>query len=67
MGWIFVYYKNMQKNFNITLTENQHAILLEIFQFVASMELYDDDTLEHTDYQFDELWDVVLDAKEVIS
>ena len=62
-----MYYKNMQKNFNITLTENQHAILLEIFQFVASMELYGDDTMEHADYQFDELWDVVLDAKEVIS
>jgi len=57
----------MEKKFNLTLTENQHAIMLEIFQFVASMELYSDDTLEHTDYQFDELWDVVLDAQEFIA
>ena len=52
------------KNLKITLTENQHAIMCEIFQFVSSMELYSDDTMEHADYQFDELWDVVLDAKE---
>ena len=57
----------MEKKFNLTLTENQHAILCEVFQFVASMELYNDDTLEHTDYQFDELWDVVLDAQEFIA
>ena len=57
----------MQKFNRLTLTENQYAILLEIFQFVSSMDLYSDDSLEHTDYQFDELWDVVLDAKEVIS
>ena len=57
----------MEKKFNLTLTENQYAILCEVFQFVASMELYNDDTLEHTDYQFDELWDVVLDAQEFIA
>ena len=57
----------MEKFKTLTLTENQYAILLEIFQFVSSMDLYSDDSLEHTDYQFDELWDVVLDAKEVIS
>ena len=56
----------MEKFKSITLTENQHAILCEVFQFVASMELYNDDTLEHTDYQFDELWDKVLDAEEII-
>ncbi len=66
-GWIFVYYKNMQKNFNLTLTENQHAILLEIFQFVSSLDLYGDDTLDHADYQFDELWDRVIEATEEIS
>ena len=51
----------------LTLTENQYAILLEIFQFVASMELYSDDSLEHTDYQFDELWTKVLDAEEFVA
>ena len=56
----------MEKFKTLTLAENQHAILCEVFQFVASMELYNDDTLEHTDYQFDELWDKVLDAEEII-
>ena len=66
MGSIFVYHKNM-KNHKLTLTENQYAILLEIFQFVSSLDLYGDDTMDHADYQFDELWDSVLDAKEEIS
>ena len=66
-GWIFVYYKNMQKFNRLTLTENQYAILLEIFQFVASMDLYSDDSLEHTDYQFDELWTKVLDSEEFVA
>jgi len=57
----------MEKFKTLTLTENQYAILLEIFQFVSSMELYSDDSLEHTDYQFDELWDKVLDAKEFVA
>ena len=57
----------MEKFNRLTLTENQYAILLEIFQFVASMELYSDDALEHTDYQFDELWTKVLDAEEFVA
>ncbi len=58
----------MEKFNRLTLTENQYAILLEIFQFVvASMELYSDDSLEHTDYQFDELWTKVLDAEEFVA
>ena len=61
-GSIFVYYKSM-KNFNLTLTENQYAIMLEVFQFVGSMDLYGDDTMDHADYQFNELWDVVLAAE----
>lgn len=56
----FVYYKSMNKT--ITLTENQHAIMCEIFQFVSSLDLYGDDTMDHADYQFDELWDIVVDA-----
>lgn len=56
----------MEKFKTLTLTENQYAIMCEVFQFVASMELYNDDTLEHTDYQFDELWTKVLDAEEFI-
>ena len=44
----------------ITLTENQYAIMLEIFQFVGSMDLYGDDTMDHADYQFDELWDKIV-------
>ena len=63
---IFVYYKNM-KNFNLTLTENQHAIMLQIFQYVGSAGLYEDDTMDHADYQFDELWDLVINAKGEIS
>ena len=55
------------KNHKLTLTENQYAIMLEIFQFVSSLDLYGDDTMDHADYQFDELWDAVLDAKEEIS
>ena len=57
----------MEKFKTLTLTENQHAILCEVFQFVASMELYSDDSLEHTDYQFDELWTKVLDAEEFVA
>ena len=57
----------MEKFNRLTLTENQYAILLEIFQFVASMELYSDDSLEHTDYQFDELWTKVLAAEEFVA
>jgi len=66
-GVIFVYYKNMQKNFNLTLTENQHEIMLQIFQYVGSAGLYEDDTMDHADYQFDELWDLVINAKGEIS
>ena len=50
-------------NKTITLTENQHAIMCEIFQFVSSLDLYGDDTMEHADYQFDELWDIVVNSK----
>ena len=56
----FVYHKSMNKT--ITLTENQHAIMCEIFQFVSSLDLYGDDTMDHADYQFDELWEIVVDA-----
>ena len=60
----FVYYKNMKTpNFNLSLSENQHAIMCEIFQFVSSLDLYEDDTMDHADYQFDELWDIVVNAK----
>tara|TARA_B100000902_G_scaffold136896_1_gene135128 strand:- start:381 stop:551 length:171 start_codon:yes stop_codon:yes gene_type:complete len=55
------------KNFNLTLTENQHEIMLQIFQYVGSADLYGDDTMDHADYQFDELWDLVINAKEEIS
>ena len=65
-GVIFVYYKSM-KNFNLTLTENQHEIMLQIFQYVGSAGLYEDDTMDHADYQFDELWDLVINAKGEIS
>ena len=61
-GVIFVYYKSM-KNFNLTLTENQHEIMLQIFQYIGSADLYGDDTMDHADYQFDELWDLVINAK----
>ena len=61
---IFVYDEIMNKNFNLTLTENQHAIMCEIFQFVSSLDLYSD---SHPDYRFDELWDVVINAKEEFS
>ena len=64
---IFVYDGIMNKNFNLTLTENQHAIMCEIFQFVSSLDLYSDDTMSHPDYRFDELWDVVINAKEEFS
>jgi len=62
-GVIFVYYKNMEKNFNLTLTENQHEIMLQIFQYIGSAGLYEDDTMDHADFQFDELWDLVINAK----
>ena len=65
-GVIFVYYKSM-KNFNLTLTENQHEIMLQIFQYIGSAGLYEDDTMDHADYQFDELWDLVINAKGEIS
>ena len=65
-GSIFVYYKSM-KNFNLTLTENQHEIMLQIFQYIGSAGLYEDDTMDHADYQFDELWDLVINAKGEIS
>ena len=55
------------KNFNLTLTENQHEIMLQIFQYVGSADLYGDDTMDHADYQFDELWDLVINAKGEIS
>ena len=57
----------MQKNFNLTLTENQHEIMLQIFQYIGSAGLYEDDTMDHADYQFDELWDLVINAKGEIS
>jgi len=64
MVGFFVYYKNMKTpNFNLSLSENQHAIMCEIFQFVSSLDLYEDDTMDHADYQFDELWDIVVNAK----
>tara|TARA_B000000565_G_scaffold174094_1_gene131854 strand:+ start:221 stop:415 length:195 start_codon:yes stop_codon:yes gene_type:complete len=54
---------NLGMNKTITLTENQHAIMCEIFQFVSSLDLYADDTMEHPEYRFDELWDIVVNAK----
>lgn len=64
MVGFFVYYKNMKTpNFNLTLTENQHEIMLQIFQYIGSAGLYEDDTMDHADYQFDELWDIVINAK----
>ena len=63
----FVYYKSMNKNFNLTLSENQHAIMLEIFQFVSSLDLYGDDQMAHPEYRFDELWAGVINAKEEFS
>ena len=51
---------NTGMNKTITLTENQYAIMLEIFQFVGSMDLYGDDTMDHADYQFDELWEKIV-------
>ena len=41
--------------------------MLQIFQYVGSADLYGDDTMDLAVYQFDELWDLVINAKEEIS
>ena len=52
----------MKNSIAINLSSEQYEMLLEMFNFIADMNLYDEDDSEQ---QFDELWDAVLDADGV--
>ena len=49
-------------NKTITLSDQQHSLLLDLFSSIADLDLQ-----EHCDdsSEFDSLWDAVIDAKEV--
>ena len=49
-------------NKTITLSDQQHSLLLDLFSSIADLDLQ-----EHCDdsSEFDALWDAVIDAKEV--
>ncbi len=57
---IMPYIKSMNKS--ITLSDQQHSLLLDLFSSIADLDLQ-----EHCDdsSEFDALWDAVIDAKEV--
>ena len=56
---ILLYIKSMNKT--ITLSDQQHSLLLDLFSSIADLDLQ-----EHCDdsSEFDALWDAVIDAKE---
>ncbi len=51
---------NTGMNKTITLTDQQHSLLLDLFSSIADLDLQ-----EHCDdsSEFDALWDAVIDAK----
>ena len=57
---ILLYIKSMNKT--ITLSDQQHSLLLDLFSSIADLDLQErcEDSSE-----FDALWDAVIDAKEV--
>ncbi len=52
---------NTGMNKTITLTDQQHSLLLDLFSSIADLDLQ-----EHCDdsSEFDSLWDAVIDAKD---
>ena len=50
-------------NKTITLSDQQHSLLLDLFSSIADLDLQ-----EHCDdrNEFDALWDAVINAKEAI-
>ena len=56
-----MYNKSMNKT--ITLSDQQHSLLLDLFSSIADLDLQ-----EHCDdaNEFDALWDAVIDAKEAV-
>ena len=46
----------------ITITDNEFDVLTDIFSFIAELDM---DEILTDDVTFDQLWDKVLDAKEV--
>ena len=61
-----MYNKSMEKQIAINLSSEQYQILLEMFSFVSSMDLYDADESPEDFEKFDNLWDSVLNTKEVV-
>ena len=51
-------------NKTITLTDQQHSLLLDLFSSIADLDLQ-----EHCDdsSEFDALWDAVIDAQDHMS
>ena len=62
MGDFCVYNKSMNKT--ITITDQQHSLLCDLFSTIADLDLS-----EHCDdsSEFDSLWDAVIDAKDVLT
>ncbi len=58
-----VYNKSMKNSIAINLSSEQYEMLLEMFNFISDMNLYDEDD---TEQQFDELWDAVLDTTDEV-
>ena len=54
---------DMSMNKTITLSNQQHSLLLDLFSSIADLDLQ-----EHCDdaNEFDALWDAVINAKEAI-
>ena len=59
-GGFCAYNNGMNKT--ITITDQQHALLLDLFSTIADLDLFEQ--CDDSD-KFDTLWDAVLDAKEV--
>ena len=51
-------------NKTITLSDQQHSLLLDLFSSIADLDLQD--RCDDAD-QFDSLWDAVIDAKDVLT
>ena len=54
---------DMSMNKTITLSDQQHSLLLDLFSSIADLDLQ-----EHCDdaNEFDALWDAEINAKEAI-